>query len=239
MLHSLRKACALLLRPALVFLVMAGLTSTVLIIINKDDDEGHLTAAEHDHSTALYFPSPSTVQELVNVSEAIVVAQIIEMEEQTIEGPWNYCVNTDTREGVPPPPKYPYSYYRLNILETLLDDGSISKYPTLRLKGHATDSITDRRIGLPQKGESFVLFLRSDPGNRSYGVVGPWAMIYIGDSTVKEYGSTLKEPQFAQSASPSRFKADVAAAIPDRIPMNPAGLKPQSTIILSDSAQDR
>ena len=153
---------------------------------------------------------------------------------QTIEGPFDDSGDTDNRDDVPPVRQYPYSYFGIRISDTLLDDGFLSDNPVLKLKGHAGDgSDSNRRILLPQAGESFVLFLSRHRYDGSYGVLGPWAMLNTDGSTVTGYGAELKEPQFAQGTTPAQLKIDVAEAVGSRVKKNPTDLLFPNNIILS------
>ena len=198
------------------------------------DDDHQLTTVSTNESVGLWIPSPTTVQDLVDISEAIVVGEIVGLQKQTIEGPFGYSEDTDSRDDVPPVRQYPYSYFGIRISDTMLDDGFVSDNPVLKLKGHGGDGAnSQRRIRLPQAGESFVLFLTRHRYDGSYGVLGPWAMLNTDGSTVTGYGAGLKEPQFAQGTTPAQLKIDVAEAVGSRVKKNPTDLLFPNIIILS------
>ena len=198
------------------------------------DDDHQLTTVSTKESVGLWIPSPTTVQDLVDISEAIVVGEIVGLQKQTIEGPFGYSEDTDSRDDVPPVRQYPYSYFGIRISDTMLDDGFVSDNPVLKLKGHGGDGAnSQRRIRLPQAGESFVLFLTRHRYDGSYGVLGPWAMLNTDGSTVTGYGAELKEPQFAQGTTPAQLKIDVAEAVGSRVKKNPTDLLFPNIIILS------
>lgn len=73
------------------------------------------------------------MQELVNVSDAIVVGEITGFIGERVEGPCNPAPDTDLSEGIPKPLKYPYSYYEFSIAEILVDDGLVSENSVLKL----------------------------------------------------------------------------------------------------------
>ena len=205
----------------------------VHLAVARDDDQP-LATANAGQSSALWIPSPTTLQDLVNVSDAIVVGEIVGLMKQTIEGPFDDSGDTDNRDDVPPPRQYPYSYFGIRISDTLLNDGFVVDNPVLKLKGHGGDGAnSQRRIRLPQAGESFVLFLSRHRYDGSYGVLGPWAMLNTDGSTVTGYGAELKEPQFAQGTTPAQLKIDVAEAVGSRVKKNPTDLLFPNIIILS------
>ena len=182
------------------------------VLVHLDVARGidqQLTTVGTDDSVGEWIPSPATIQDLVDISEAIVVAQIVRLEKQTTEGPSGDSGNADSRGNGPSPRQYPYSYFEIKIIDTLLDDGFVSDSPVLKLKGHGGDRAdSHRRILLPQAGESFVLFLTRHRYDESYGVYGPWAILNTDGSTVTGYGAGLEEPQFARGATPAQLKLD-------------------------------
>ena len=212
-----RKNSPIPLRLVALIAIVGGLIALVVTLTVARDDDQRLVATDADSSSAIWIPSPTTLQDLADISEAIVVAQIVGLQKQTTEGPFGDSGIADSREYVPSPRQYPYSYFDIRIIETLLDDGFVSDNPVLKLKGHGGDGAdSDRRILLPQTGESFVLFLSRNPDGESYSVMGPWAMLTTDQSTVKEYGAGLEEPQIARDTTPAQFKIDVAQAV-DRL----------------------
>ena len=193
MFSIMRKNTPLPVRLVVSFAVVAGLIALVVTLTVARDDAQPLATVNTNESSALWLPSPATLQDLVNVSDAIIVGEIVGLMKQTIEGPFDDSGDTDNRDDVPPPRQYPYSYFGIRISDTLLNDGFVVDNPVLRLKGHARDGIdSNRRIQLPQAGESFVLFLSRNPDNESYGVYGPWAILNTDGSTVTAYGAELE-----------------------------------------------
>ena len=225
MFNTIRKSNPVPMRPVALFAIVIGLIALVVTLTVARDDDQPLATVNTNESSALWLPSPTTLQDLVNVSDAIVVGEIAGLMKQTIEGPFDDSGDTDNRDDVPPPRQYPYSYFGIRISDTLLNDGFVVDNPVLRLKGHAGDGIdSNRRIQLPQAGESFVLFLSRNPDNESYGVYGPWAILNTDGSTVTGYGAGLEEPQFARGATPAQLKLDVAEAVGSRVENNPMDL---------------
>ena len=234
MFSIMRKNTPLPVRLVASFAVVAGLIALVVTLTVARDDDQPLATANAGQSSALWIPSPTTLQDLVDVSDAIVVGEIVGLMKQTIEGPFDDSGDTDNRDDVPPPRQYPYSYFGIRISDTLLNDGFVVDNPVLRLKGHAGDGIdSNRRIPLPQAGESFVLFLSRNPDNESYGVYGPWAILNTDGSTVTAYGAELAEPQFARGATPAQLKLDVAETVGSRVEKNPMDLLFPTIIIQS------
>ena len=225
-------------RTVALFAIVVGLIAVAVTLTLARDDDQPLATANTAGSLALWIPSPTTVQDLVNISEAIVVGEIVRLDKQTTEGPVGDSGNADSRDNVPAPRQYPYSYFDIRIVDTLLDDGFVSDSPVLKLKGHAGDGAdSNRRILLPQAGESFVLFLSRHRYDGSYAVLGPWAMLTTDGSTVKEYGAGLSEPQFARGTTPAQLKSDVVEAVASRVEKDPMDLL-FPTIITAPSPDD-
>ena len=229
-----RKNSPLPVRLVALFAIVVGLIALVVTLTVARDDDQPLATANTGQSSALWIPSPTTVQDLVDISEAIVVGEIVGLQKQTIEGPYDYSGDTDSRDDVPPVRQYPYSYFGIRISDTMLDDGFVSDNPVLKLKGHRGDGAdSHRRIQLPQAVKSFVLFLTRHRYDGSYGVLGPWAMLNTDGSTVTAYGAELEEPQFAQGTTPAQLKIDVAEAVGSRVKKNPTDLLFPNIIIPS------
>ncbi len=220
--------------PELFEVAEYSLDEVLVHLVVASDDDHQLTTVSTKESVGLWIPSPTTVQDLVDISEAIVVGEIVGLQKQTIEGPFGYSEDTDSRDDVSPVRQYPYSYFEIRISDTMLDDGFVSDSPVLKLKGHGGDGAnSQRRIRLPQAGEFFVLFLTRHRYDGSYGVLGPWAMLNTDGSTVTGYGAELKEPQFARGTTPAQLKIDVAEAVGSRVKKNPTDLLFPNIIILS------
>ena len=89
MFSIMRKNTPLPVRLVASFAVVAGLIALVVTLTVARDDDQPLATVNTNESSALWLPSPATLQDLVNVSDAIIVGEIVGLMKQTIEGPFD------------------------------------------------------------------------------------------------------------------------------------------------------
>ena len=106
-----RKNSSIPLRIEALFAIVGGLIALVVALTVARDDDQRLVTMDTDSSSAIWIPSPTTVQDLVDISKAIVVAQIVGLQKQSTEGPFGDSGIADSRDNVPSPRQYPNSYF--------------------------------------------------------------------------------------------------------------------------------
>ncbi|GEM_PF-2754693 len=161
-----------------------------------------------DDGTALRWPTPKTIQELVDRSDVIVIGRVAGLAKTADEGPYNEPAPMAKSEF--PAPLLPVTYYDLQIESVLLDDGNILSAPSLRLAG------TPETASPPGFGRKTIFFLRRNSDRLSYGVNGDWAMIDWGRQPVTEFDGG--RVAFASGLSTNVFVAEVRASIPRKQP---------------------
>ena len=157
-------------------------------------------------NSASIFKAPSDIQQLVNRSDAVVVATVSSISDtKSIVFGEPSDAAALVAQGWPEP-RVEETHYELLVEQVLLDDGSIGglkNNPKLALSGtHGPQS--------PQKGERimFALLARPDPG--LYSLVANWSLIPLDGGPIRNFDG--KDPGYAGVMDEASLKYAVIEA---------------------------
>lgn len=166
--------------------------------------------------SASIFKAPSDIQELVNRSDAVVIAtvsSISDMKSVVFGDPSDAAAMVAQGR---PEPRIEETHYELSVEQVLLDDeaiGALEYNPNLALLGaHGPQS--------PQKGERimFALLARPDPG--LYSLVANWSLIPLDGGAIRDFDG--KDPGYAGVTDEASLKAAVIEAASDHAKSPPS-----------------
>ena len=157
-------------------------------------------------NSASIFRAPVTVQELVNRSDAVVIATISSISETksiVLGSPSDAAALV--AQGYPEPRRQE-THYELSIEQVLLDHGSLAAMednPKLALSG-------THKLQSPQTGERmmFSLLARPDPG--LYSLAANWSLIPLDGGAIRNFDDT--DPAYAGVTDEESLKSAVAIA---------------------------
>ena len=157
-------------------------------------------------NTASIFRVPVTVQELINRSDAVVIATVSSVSETksiVVGSPSDAAALV--AQGYPEPRRQE-THYELSIEEVLLDDGSLAAMkdnPKLVLSG-------THKLQSPQTGDRmmFSLLARQDPG--LYSLADNWSLIPLDGGAIRNFDDT--DPAYPGVIDEASLKSAVAGA---------------------------
>jgi len=162
---------------------------------------------------------PVSMDEFVNKRDIIVIGTVGTVIREGIEGPYNpEALGNDPRD-VPKPGQEPFTYYKIEIEEVILDDGTIraGKSLVLRVNGLSNNEATSgNMMPMPQTGDHFLFALGRNPDGASYGHWGPWGLLNI-DGEVVRFSDWERTPiNFTANKSPEGFLAELKERVEAR-----------------------
>ncbi len=165
-------------------------------------------------NSASIFRPPVTVQELVNRSDAVVIATISSISETksiVVGSPSD--VAALVARGYPEPRRQE-THYELSIEQVLLDDGSLvamKDNPRLALSGTHT-------LQSPQTGERMMFSLLAMPDPGLYSLAANWSLIRLDGGTIRNFDGT--DPAYADVTDEESLKSavSIAAKNHDKLP---------------------
>lgn len=165
------------------------------------------------NQTAVLLPEPRSLQDAVDISDAIVVGTVRSVAGDRLEGPTD---DSDPRD-VPKPKQFSFAYYDVAVDQILLADDFVGGDFSLRLMGESANPTTfTGKIEMPHVGEQFVLFLARNADNESYGALGAWAMARVEGSGVVKASPTNESFRFDVPTSFDEFVGAVRESIRSR-----------------------
>lgn len=194
---------------------MVGVLVAVVVVTGSSEPltvvSSAVDVAQNQHTgTGMAIPGPTSIQELVNRSDTIIIGSIGPVRRTAMEGP-----NDDLSkypQGVPLP-LLSFTYYQINVEEVILDDGFIQSEPTLSLPGLPGNN---GHLGFPMKLSStdrYVFMLSRNPNNKSHGVVAYSGLLNLSGAVVTLADPNHTAPSFAKGVAPLAFVQAVKAAM--------------------------
>lgn len=151
---------------------------------------------EQDPISLAFHTDPTTIDELVNDSQLIVIGTIDSVNQQTtykgydlsgrlLEG--KAAKHPLEKEGIKHP-DIPITDYHLKIDEVILDDGELiksGKKVVLRVLGSISENTSPNQDLMPKIGDKNLFFLAKNPDG-SYGLQhGDWSRLVITEQVVR------------------------------------------------------
>lgn len=162
------------------------------------------------------FRNPVNVKELVNRSDAVVIATVFEISDTA----YVRMVNPDTADAFAtrgfPDPVLPMTYYHLAVEEVLLDDGSLGlsgEGATLALSGvHESRS--------PQIGDRMLFALIGGDDMGIYSLADNWSLIILDGGPIRNFNE--HEPRYPGITDEASLKRAVIDAARDHKKLPPS-----------------
>lgn len=161
---------------------------------------------------------PGSMEELVAKADVIVIGRVGAIVSQTREGPYNANALPQDPRDVPPLPSLPFTYYKIEVEEVIMDDGTLAagRPLILRVYGHVNREEGQdlaARWPMPRPGERRLFVLRRNPDSQSYGPWGGWGLLRI-DGDVVTFSDRERTPvQFTERRTPREFLAELKRAV--------------------------
>jgi hypothetical protein len=212
----------------LTVLGLAGILVGFFTMERSSDAASQQLMRTPGNSSAFFLQEPSSIQELVNTADAIVVGRISGIADVQKEGQFRMTTVEEARLGEPQQRTRSHTYYGIEVEGVLLDDGYVSGQPQLRLGGEP-DKTFDRwgRIRMPHAGDRYILVLHRERDNRTYGALGPWALLKVDNAQVMSSGLESNSPGFARGLNGAEFMATLNAALESRVAEGKGPLWPE------------
>ncbi len=160
-------------------------------------------------NSASIFKAPVTVQELVNRSDAVVIATILSVSETRSIVVGNPADAAALVAQGYPEPRRQETYYELSVEQVLLDDGSLAKIakmkdnPRLALSGIYN-------LQSPQIGERIMFSLLATPNPGLYSLAADWSLIPLDGEAIRNFDGT--DPAYAGVKDEKSLKSAVISA---------------------------
>lgn len=168
-----------------------------------------------DSGAAVSPPAPTSVNDLLNRGDAVLIGRITGGGETRYEGafdPSSGRFAEPQTEPNAPNPGLPHTYYTVKPEEILLDDGIAARQSEvmLRLGGEPGTALH------PKEGVRFLMVLGRNPDDLSYGIRGSWAVLDLEGQTVRDIAG--RDLTFEAPREIDGFLAAVRKAVRDRQP---------------------
>lgn len=192
--------------------------------IAESQQELHPTAMDRprtlfDHSmpaSAPFFLYPTTVQELVNRSDAVVIATVGTIGDPMEEGLLDHESVSELVSREIPAPTLVRTYYEILVEEVLLDDRPISA-----LDGNVYIAVSGVHTeNSPQRGERMLFALLSGRGPGEYGLVDDWSLVMLDGGPIRNFDGS--DPGYDGVIDEATLKSAVSAAADNHQPSLPA-----------------
>ena len=155
---------------------------------------------------ASIFRAPGTVQEMVNRSDAVMIATVLSVSDtkSVVVGAPEDAAALVARGY--PEPRVQETHYELSVEEVLLDDGSLAAMkdnPKIVLAG-------THNLQSPQIGERMLLSVLAMPGSGRYAPAANWSLIPLDGGAIRNFDGT--DPSYAGVTDEESLKSAVTTA---------------------------